>query len=142
MIEELSLTLPQTEAAGSPAEIAALVKSYSTMLFRVAHALLRNRSEAEDVVQDVFLRVLEHRRSLADVRDVRVWLIRIAWNLALDRRRRIRPEQTAESFFDSLAWSGTPADVALGRRCGWCCARWTGCPRPSGRCCCCRQWTS
>jgi hypothetical protein len=52
------------------------------LLFRVAHSVLRSREEAEDVVQDVFVRVLKHRRSLTAVRDMRVWLVRVAWNLA------------------------------------------------------------
>jgi RNA polymerase sigma-70 factor (ECF subfamily) len=45
-------------------------------------------------VQEVFLRVLRHRDSLHDVRDQRVWLVRIVWNIVLDRKRRTktRPE--------------------------------------------------
>jgi RNA polymerase sigma-70 factor (ECF subfamily) len=69
--------------------------------------------EAEDVVQDVFVRVLEHRRSLTAVRDMRVWLVRVAWNLAIDRRRRIRPEQFDEGFAESLVARNLPADEAL-----------------------------
>ena len=40
------------------------------------------------------MRVLRHRDSLAEVRDQRVWLIRIVWNVVLDRKRRMktRPE--------------------------------------------------
>jgi RNA polymerase sigma-70 factor (ECF subfamily) len=90
-----------------------MVDAYSTLLFRVAHSVLRSRTEAEDVVQDVFIRVLEHRRSLSTVRDMRVWLIRIAWNLALDRKRRKRPEQLDESFARSLASGTMPADAAM-----------------------------
>ena len=45
---------------------------------------------------------------------MRVWLVRIAWNLALDRKRRIRPEQMDEVFARSLVASDTPADRALG----------------------------
>ncbi len=44
---------------------------------------------------------------------MRVWLIRIAWNLALDRRRRIRPEQMDESFANGLVASSMPADEAM-----------------------------
>jgi RNA polymerase sigma-70 factor (ECF subfamily) len=83
------------------------------VLFRVAYSLLRSKVEAEDVVQDAFVRVLEHRSSLSSVHDMRVWLIRVAWNLALDRRRRIRPEQLDETFARSLAGASVPADVAM-----------------------------
>ena len=113
MIEELSLVLPYSRAAETDTTLPALVETYSTLLFRVAHSVLRNPTEAEDVVQDTFVRVMEHKRALPDIRDLRVWLVRITWNLALDRRRRIRPDQLAETFAFSLAGRNTPADVAL-----------------------------
>jgi RNA polymerase sigma-70 factor (ECF subfamily) len=72
----------------------ALVAQYATTLYRVAFSILRNASYAEDAVQEAFLRVLRHRDSLDEVRDHRVWLIRIVWNIVLDRKRRAktRPE--------------------------------------------------
>jgi RNA polymerase sigma-70 factor (ECF subfamily) len=112
-VEGYSLALPSTEEVASELDLAALVETYSALLFRVAHSVLRSRHEAEDVVQDVFVRVLEHRRSLPEVRDLRVWLVRIAWNLALDRRRRIRPDQIDASFAETLVATSTPADQAL-----------------------------
>ena len=112
-IEEYSLGLSSMEDARSEIDLAALVTTYSSLLFRVVYSVVRSQSEAEDIVQDVFVRVLEHRRSLADVRDMRVWLIRIAWNLALDRRRRIKPDQFDESFVEGLIGRSVPADQAL-----------------------------
>jgi len=112
-VEGYSLALPSTEEVASELDLAALVETYSALLFRVAHSVLRSRHEAEDVVQDVFVRVLEHRRSLPEVRDLRVWLVRIAWNLALDRRRRIRPDQIDVAFAETLVATSTPADQAL-----------------------------
>jgi RNA polymerase sigma-70 factor (ECF subfamily) len=72
----------------------ALVDQYATTLFRVAFSVLRNQSDAEDAVQEAFLRVLRHRETLGEIRDHRVWLIRIVWNIVLDRKRRAktRPE--------------------------------------------------
>ena len=72
----------------------ALVAQYATTLYRVAFSILRNASDAEVAVQEAFLRVLRHRDSLDEVRDHRVWLIRIVWNIVLDRKRRAktRPE--------------------------------------------------
>lgn len=51
-------------------DVAALVPAYSALLFRVAHAVLRNPAEAEDAVQDAFLRVLAHRDQLPAVNDI------------------------------------------------------------------------
>src|ERR1700728_2546179 len=74
--------------------LAALVSQYAGTLYRVAFSVLRNASDAEDAVQEAFLRVLRHRDTLGEVRDQRVWLIRIVWNIVLDRKRRAktRPE--------------------------------------------------
>lgn len=74
--------------------LAALVDQYATTLYRVAFSVLRNQSDAEDAVQETFLRVLRHRETLGEIRDHRVWLIRIVWNIVLDRKRRskTRPE--------------------------------------------------
>ena len=81
-------------AQAEEAALAALVDEYSGTLYRVAFSVLRNPSDAEDAVQEAFLRVLRHRETLGEVRDHRVWLIRIVWNVVLDRKRRAktRPE--------------------------------------------------
>ena len=107
------MVVPITSAARSELDLAALAETYATLLFRVAHSLLRRRAEAEATVQDTFVRVLERRRGLDDIRDLRVWLVRITWNLALDRRRRIRPQQMDELFAESLVARTLPADQTL-----------------------------
>jgi RNA polymerase sigma-70 factor (ECF subfamily) len=112
-VEGCSLVLSSMEGSRAEVDLAALVETYSSLLFRVVHSVLRSQPEAEDVVQDVFVRVLEHRQSLAAVRDMRVWLVRIAWNLALDRKRRIRPEQFDDGFAEGLVAKNLPVDEAL-----------------------------
>ena len=89
--------LARTESARVRAEeetLAALVREYAGTLYRVSFSVLRNAADAEDAVQEAFLRVLKHRDTLDEVRDRRVWLIRIVWNIVLDRKRRAktRPE--------------------------------------------------
>ncbi len=86
-----------TERAADQASdqaIAALVAEYAQPLYRVAFSVVRNAAEAEDAVQETFLRVLKNRSKLHELRDARVWLIRITWNVVLDRKRRskTRPE--------------------------------------------------
>jgi RNA polymerase sigma-70 factor (ECF subfamily) len=86
--------LPMERAGADEATLAALVSQYAGTLYRVAFSVLRNPADAEDAVQEAFLRVLRHRDTLDEVRDQRVWLIRIVWNIVLDRKRRAktRPE--------------------------------------------------
>jgi RNA polymerase sigma-70 factor, ECF subfamily len=111
--EVSSLVLPFMEAAPSEIDLPTLVEGYSRLLFRVAYSVLRDQAEAEDAVQDALVRVLLHRTALPAVRDLRVWLVRIVWNLALDRKRRKRPEQLNEIFAESLISATIPADVAV-----------------------------
>ena len=110
---EWNVALVSPHAATSETDLTALVDTHAALLFRVAHSILRNPAEAEDIVQDTFLRVLEHRLELPAVRDLRVWLVRITWNLAIDRRRRIRPDQLDDQFAAALVARTAPADQAL-----------------------------
>jgi RNA polymerase sigma-70 factor (ECF subfamily) len=82
------------QAASSDQAIACLVQQYAQQLYRVAFSVMRNAAEAEDAVQETFLRVLKNKNKLPEVRDARVWLVRITWNVVLDRKRRskVRPE--------------------------------------------------
>jgi RNA polymerase sigma-70 factor (ECF subfamily) len=82
------------------AALAALVSQYAGTLYRVAFSVLRNPSDAEDAVQEAFLRVLRHRDTLGEVRDQRVWLIRIVWNIVLDRKRRAKTRPETDDVAD------------------------------------------
>jgi RNA polymerase sigma-70 factor, ECF subfamily len=84
----------EARSRAEDAALAALVEQYASALYRVAFSVLRNPADAEDAVQETYLRVLRHRDTLGEVRDHRVWLIRIVWNIVLDRKRRAktRPE--------------------------------------------------
>jgi len=89
--------LDHADVTASPtaeAAIAALVDEYAGTLYRVAYSVLRNTADAEDAVQETYLRVLRHRDTLGEIREPRVWLVRIVWNVVLDRKRRskTRPE--------------------------------------------------
>ena len=112
-IEGTSLRWFGAERVAAEPDVTALVQEYSGVLYRVALSVLRNASEAEDVVQDVFVRVLQQGPKVGNVVDVRPWLVRIAWNLALDRRRRVRPEQMDEVFAAGLVARDLSADQAL-----------------------------
>lgn len=83
-----------SETQAEERAIAELVDQYSGTMYRVAYSVLKNAADAEDAVQEAFLRVLRHKAMLGEVRDPRVWLVRIVWNVTLDRKRRAktRPE--------------------------------------------------
>jgi RNA polymerase sigma-70 factor, ECF subfamily len=65
------------------------VREHARLVYRVAYSVLRDHHDAEDATQETFLRVLRYRRKLAGVRDPRTWLARIAWRVAVERRRNV-----------------------------------------------------
>jgi RNA polymerase sigma-70 factor (ECF subfamily) len=96
--------------------VIAMVYRYSALLNRVARSVTRDASEAEDVVQETFLRVLRHHNKLAELQDARTWLVRITWNLAPDRRRRAWVRRQTDDFEEAARFltTGTlSAETAL-----------------------------
>src|SRR5450755_2631431 len=69
---------------------AALVHRQSRFVFRVAFSVLRNPHDAEEVVQETFLR-LYRNSAWKDMRDERAFLARAAWRIAIDRLPKSRP---------------------------------------------------
>jgi RNA polymerase sigma-70 factor, ECF subfamily len=62
------------------------VRQHAHFVFKVAYGVLRNAHDAEDVVQEVFLRM--YRSGTRGVRDLPAWLATIAFRLAVDRQRK------------------------------------------------------
>ncbi len=75
--------------AGEVALFEILMRRYNPRLFRVARAVLRNDSEAEDVVQQVYLSAYANLGQFAEKASFATWLTRIALNEALSRSRRV-----------------------------------------------------
>src|SRR5215467_5220918 len=87
MVEEAILEELQAAKDETPLEsIEALVAEHSLMAFRIAYSILRNHHDAEDAVQECFLRVLKAARRMHRIRNPKTWVARIAWTAALDRR--------------------------------------------------------
>lgn len=55
--------------------------------YRFAVSLLHNGPEAEDLAQEVMLRLWERRAELAGIHNLEAWALRVTRNLALDRKR-------------------------------------------------------
>lgn len=74
------------------AAIRAIMQHNNRRLFRVARGILRNDGEAEDVVQETYVRAFTHLDSFRGDSSFATWLTRIAMNEALGRLRRERPQ--------------------------------------------------
>src|ERR1700761_8232636 len=73
------------------AAIRAIMQSNNRRLYRLARGILRNDSEAEDVVQETYVRAFTHLDGFRGDSSLATWLARIAMNEALGRSRRERP---------------------------------------------------
>lgn len=103
-----------SDAAAPGAVIETMVAEHTLMVFRIAYSLLRNHHDAEDAAQECFLKVLKSvksRNQLAQVRNPKTWLARVAWTTALDRRARRSIKGSHEvAADDALAVGGTDED--------------------------------
>jgi RNA polymerase sigma-70 factor, ECF subfamily len=74
--------------AGETGLFEILMRRYNQRLYRVARAILRDDGEAEDVMQDAYVRAYQHLDQFAGKAAFSTWLTRIAVNEALARKRR------------------------------------------------------
>jgi RNA polymerase sigma-70 factor (ECF subfamily) len=101
-------------ASADTVAVEAIVREYTGFVYRVAYSVLRHHQDAEDATQETFIRVLKHARELSEVRDRKTWLARIAWRIAVDKRRKM-PEQSLDEAAEAgceLALSGAGAEQA------------------------------
>jgi RNA polymerase sigma-70 factor (ECF subfamily) len=119
MVGEAILEGGQIERTTSALEpVEALVAQYSLMAFRIAYSILRNHHDAEDAVQECFLRVMKYGKKLRHVRNQKAWLARIAWTVALDKSSRqkthfIEDEAGGAELLERLADPALAADEQL-----------------------------
>jgi RNA polymerase sigma-70 factor (ECF subfamily) len=73
---------------GETAAFEVIMRRYNQRLYRVARAILRDDHEAEDVMQDAYVRAYQHLGQFEGRARFSTWLIRIAVHEALARKRR------------------------------------------------------
>ena len=107
---------------GQPDVLAELNDRFGRQVHGVAYLILGDASAADDVVVDTLLRALDRGRTLRDAAALRPWLMRIAANEALGRRRRnarvvqlqvlpelAAPEHWSEADERAMLWQGVTA---------------------------------
>ncbi len=88
------LTLVQAAKAGDITAFEQLVKRYDRNVFRIAQHITQNREDAEDVVQDAFLKAYENLEQFQGNSKFYTWLVRIAVNESLMKLRKRRTDKT------------------------------------------------
>jgi len=87
------LKLVQAAKGGDVSSFEELVRRYDRNVFRIAQHITQNREDAEDVVQDAFLKAYTNLAQFQGQSKFYTWLVRIAVNEALMKLRRRRPER-------------------------------------------------
>ena len=76
---------------GQPVAFRRIMKRYNQRLYRTARGILGDDMEAEDAVQEAYLRAFEHLSEFRGESSLATWLTRIVINEALGRKRKRRP---------------------------------------------------
>jgi RNA polymerase sigma-70 factor (ECF subfamily) len=109
--EELALV--QAAKQGDVSAFEQLVRRYDRNIFRIAQHITQNREDAEDVVQDAFLKAYENLEQFQGNSKFYTWLVRIAVNESLMKLRRRRTDRTVSLDEDIETEEDTmPREVA------------------------------
>jgi len=108
--------------AGEIALYEIVMRRYNTRLYRVARSILKNDSEAEDVMQDAYVRAFQHLGQFAGRSKFSTWLTRIAVNEALARVQKAKRfeewdemNETEQGALEATRTKGTPESEVASR---------------------------
>jgi len=102
---------------GDRAEFARLVEEYSPLIYRLGLKMLNNPQDAEDILQETFIKTYKHIGKFDGRSSISTWLYRIATNEALMSLRKKRPETVS---FDVPSTYETEPQEPL-QIVDWCC---------------------
>lgn len=95
VVKEDEPTLVAAAQAGDLNAFDTLVGRYERKIFRLAQNITQNKEDAEDVMQEAFLKAFEHLHEFQGNSRFYTWLVRIAVNQALMKLRKRRPNQVS-----------------------------------------------
>lgn len=112
MLKYVETRLAKLARNGDRRAFAELVELYKDKIFHLAYRMLGNRQEAEDVVQETFLRLYTNLHRYDETQKFSTWIFRIATNLCIDRLRKRRitysldaevGENNGNDFYEMMA---------------------------------------
>jgi RNA polymerase sigma-70 factor, ECF subfamily len=97
-------------AAGEEAAVRLLTRRFNQTLYRTARAILRDDAEAEDALQDAYLKAIRAMGTFRADAKLQTWLVRIVANEALQRLRRTRRSAEVTTLDGDIE---TPVETAM-----------------------------
>lgn len=83
----MALEKTQTRTEDDQLELA--VREHAKLVYRIAYSVLRNHHDAEDATQETFLRVWKHSKKLPEIQEMKNWIARISWRVAISRKKKV-----------------------------------------------------
>src|SRR5262247_2210633 len=116
MRESNDLDLLQRLQAGDERAIAELADTYGTKIYQLAFRYLRNKEDAEEVTQDVLLKVYRKVDAFRGDAALSSWIYRITFNAAMSRLRTARyqrsQDEARQADMEGQSTAATPAEIA------------------------------
>ncbi len=94
VVDQVELDLVTKSRAGDQSAFASLVNRYEGKIFRLAMNITQNREDAEDVLQESFLKAYEHLDQFQGNSKFYTWIVRIAVNQALMKLRKRKSDRS------------------------------------------------
>src|ERR1035441_8004807 len=108
--------LVEAARSGDIGAFESLVRRYDRNVFRIAQHITQNREDAEDVVQDAFLKAYQNLGQFQGQSKFYTWLVRIAVNEALMRLRQDRNPRRIQPHLRTVERRGPGPGAAAGAR--------------------------
>lgn len=103
--------------SGNTEAFAYIVNMYEAKIYNLALRMLRHHADAQDVTQEVFIKVFRQLENYREEAQFSTWIYRIATNACLDRIRKQRREQRqAKAWLVSQSSGGETPDSILEKR--------------------------
>ena len=93
-----------------------IITTYSDMLYRIALVQTGSREEAGDMVQQTFLKLLEHQEKMTDASYMKAWLIRVCINQCKNHRNTAWMRKVQLTGEEEIFRAGEVSEAGNGRK--------------------------
>ncbi len=114
-MKEIEKTTIDRAASGDMAAFEEIYRTASGFVYTTALAVTRNTADAEEVTQDVFLKIYAHLERFRFQSSLKTWIYRIAMNTALNVYRRNSQERGRRADYDIALKTQAAPDTATAR---------------------------
>lgn len=112
---EISEELVQKAVSGDLDAFEDIYRLSSALVYRTALSVVRNPADAEEVMQDVFMKVYHHLKAFKWDASVKTWIYRITMNTAINYYRKNARERNRRSDFDKAVMTEqVPSEAGKG----------------------------